>query len=113
MPTNGNNTLDEPVNCVAAKMVTTIAEDLAELTHTTSALLLKWDVLMGHVVSTLQNRIPDGSVSLKTHEEVVERLLETHKLMVRGLITGFSVVVVVAVGAVKLVPYVIDKVIYR
>lgn len=84
------------ISLLANRMAQTNA-NMEVLSSTVKDLLEKWDRVMEHVVDTLNNRVPEGSVPLKTHI-----------LVVKGLITGFSIVVVVAVGAVKFTPLIVE-----
>lgn len=87
---------EDKLEVLSAQMSKTNAH-MEDLSTTVKDLLQKWDRVMEHVVDALQNRVPEGSVPIKTH-----------MLVVKGLITGFSVVVVVAVGAVKFAPLVVQ-----
>jgi len=84
-------------SCPASDRIEKMSQEMSEMAVSMNSILDKWDQIMGHVMDTMNNRVPEGCVPLKTHN-----------LVVRGVITGFSVVVVVAVGAVKLVPAVIE-----
>lgn len=72
---------------------------LTEVSDLTTSLRHLADTLdrhFGTLLATVSGQTPDKCVPL-----------ETHKKVVTGLITAFSVIVVVAVGAVKLLPVVL------
>lgn len=52
------------------------------------------DKYFANLLETVAGRVPDGCVPIKTHQEVV-----------KGILVAFSIIVVVSVGAVKLIPH--------
>lgn len=84
-------------SCPVSDRIEKMSADISEMAFNMNSILERWDNIMGHVMDTMNNRVPEGCVPLKTHT-----------LVVKGIITGFSVVVVVAVGAVKLLPVFIE-----
>jgi len=84
------NTLTKSVTCLSGSVDKHVSE--------TTTYLKRLDIYQGKLLDVLANKTPDGAIPIESHKQVV-----------RGLIWAFGIVVIIAVGAVKLAPVLIGK----